>query len=66
MLKYMSRSNKCCGKTDKKKRKIVLIYQEIQIKKKRSIFLIWEIQMGSVAKYQMRKGFLIYEQCANI
>jgi hypothetical protein len=34
--------------TDKKEKKIVLIY--------------WEIQMGSGAKAYMRKGFLIYEE----
>ncbi len=31
------------------------------------IFLIYmEIQNGAVAKSYMRKGFLIYEECANI
>ncbi len=33
------------------------------IKKKRKCFIIFkEIQMGSVAKTYMRKGFLIYEE----
>jgi hypothetical protein len=36
------------GYTDKKEKKIFLIYKEIQI--------------GSVAKSYMRKGFLIYEE----
>jgi hypothetical protein len=32
-------------------------------KKEKKIFLIYkEIQMGSVAKSYMRKGFLIYEE----
>ncbi len=31
------------------------------------MFLIYkEIQSGAVAKSYMRKGFLIYEECANI
>ncbi len=33
-----------------------------QIKKKKKIPNIKEIQMGSVAKSHMRKGFLIYEE----
>ncbi len=36
-------------------------------KKENKIFLIdKEIQMGPVAKSYMRKGFLIYEKCANV
>jgi hypothetical protein len=36
-------------------------------KKENQIFLIYkEIQSGAVAKSYMRKGFLIYEECANI
>jgi hypothetical protein len=38
--------------TDKKEKKIVLIYKEIQ--------------SGAVAKSYTRKGFLIYEESANI
>jgi hypothetical protein len=38
--------------TDKKEKKIFLKYKEIH--------------MGAVAKSYMRKGFLIYEECANI
>jgi hypothetical protein len=36
-------------------------------KKSNKIFLIYkEIQSGVVAKSYMRRGFLIYEKCANI
>jgi hypothetical protein len=36
-------------------------------KKLNNIFIIYkEIQKGAVAKSYMRKGFLIYEECANI
>ncbi len=36
-------------------------------KKEKIIFLKWkEIQIESVAKSYMRKGFLIYEEIANI
>jgi hypothetical protein len=41
-----------CSYTDKKENKIFLIYREIQ--------------SGAVAKSYMRKGFLIYEESANI
>ncbi len=40
------------GYTDKKENQIFLIYKEIQ--------------SGAVAKSNMRKGFLIYEEIANI
>jgi hypothetical protein len=40
------------GHTDKKENQIFFIYKEIQ--------------SGAVAKSYMRKGFIIYEECANI
>jgi hypothetical protein len=48
---------------DKIYSKKLLFYVHCTGKKENKIFLIYkEIQMGSVAKSYMRKGFLIYEK----
>jgi hypothetical protein len=46
--------------------KIDRIKESISTLREKNFFLIYkEIQVGAVEKSCMRKGFLIYEECAN-